>query len=142
YAHFSWVQTAPDTITFTNLSHSNISNWVSGFDFGGAGYTCGSDTVYGYYAPGHYQVCVILELVDSTRCDFCDTVIVTGPVQCHLILTSSDSHNASCSTCADVSASVYYTGGTTPYTYIWSTVPVQTTSAATGLTPGNYTVCI
>lgn len=32
--------------------------------------------------------------------------------------------------------------GTPPYTYLWNTVPPQTTSTATGLTPGNYHVTI
>ena len=33
-------------------------------------------------------------------------------------------------------------GGTTPYTYGWSAIPVQTTSTATGLTAGNYTLTV
>ncbi|MFH1004745.1 MAG: gliding motility-associated C-terminal domain-containing protein [Bacteroidota bacterium] len=34
------------------------------------------------------------------------------------------------------------TGGTPPYTYAWSSVPVQTTSTATGLCTGNYTITL
>ncbi|MBL7927087.1 MAG: T9SS type A sorting domain-containing protein [Bacteroidia bacterium] len=33
-------------------------------------------------------------------------------------------------------------GGTAPYTYAWSTLPVQTTALATGLAPGSYAVLI
>jgi len=33
-------------------------------------------------------------------------------------------------------------GGTSPYTYWWSTSPTQTNQAATGLLPGIYTVCV
>ncbi len=33
-------------------------------------------------------------------------------------------------------------GGTAPYTYSWNTVPVQTSSIATGLPAGNYTVTV
>jgi len=34
------------------------------------------------------------------------------------------------------------TGGTSPYTYSWNTVPVQTTQTATGLKAGTYTVTV
>lgn len=40
------------------------------------------------------------------------------------------------------SASVTVSGGVGPYTYTWSTNPVQTTSTATGLTAGNYAVAV
>jgi len=33
-------------------------------------------------------------------------------------------------------------GGTTPYTYSWTTIPVQTTAEATGLSAGTYTVTV
>ncbi|HEY4799159.1 MAG TPA: choice-of-anchor L domain-containing protein, partial [Bacteroidia bacterium] len=33
-------------------------------------------------------------------------------------------------------------GGQAPYSYLWSTVPVQNTSTATGLSAGNYTVTV
>ncbi len=39
-------------------------------------------------------------------------------------------------------ASVTLTGGSAPYTYAWSTTPVQTTETATGLSPGSYNVTI
>jgi Secretion system C-terminal sorting domain len=38
------------------------------------------------------------------------------------------------------SATASATGGTTPYTYAWSTTPVQSTPTATGLSAGTYTV--
>ena len=34
------------------------------------------------------------------------------------------------------------TGGTQPYTYLWSTIPPQTTPTATGLAPDTYTVTV
>ena len=40
------------------------------------------------------------------------------------------------------SATVSAAGGTNPYTYSWSTTPVQTAATATGLTPGSYSVTV
>jgi hypothetical protein len=33
-------------------------------------------------------------------------------------------------------------GGTAPYTYTWSTTPVQTSQTAMGLSPGSYTCAV
>jgi hypothetical protein len=46
----------------------------------------------------------------------------------------------SCSTCTNGMAGVTVSGGTPPYTYVWSPGQ-QTTSAITGI-PGTYTVCV
>lgn len=39
-------------------------------------------------------------------------------------------------------ATAYPSNGHPPYSYSWSTIPVQTTQTATGLGAGNYTVCV
>ncbi|MDP2238375.1 MAG: gliding motility-associated C-terminal domain-containing protein, partial [Bacteroidales bacterium] len=43
---------------------------------------------------------------------------------------------------ANGSATVAATGGVTPYTYSWNTLPVQTTATATGLAAGTYAVTV
>ncbi len=48
--------------------------------------------------------------------------------------------NATCQTCNDGSAMVNVTGGTPPYTYLWSNG--ATTQSMAGLTVGNYTVTV
>lgn len=50
--------------------------------------------------------------------------------------------NVSCFGGNNGSATVSVTGGTTPYTYFWNSVPSQTTATATNLTAGTYTVTI
>lgn len=40
------------------------------------------------------------------------------------------------------SASIITTGGTTPLTYAWNTVPIQTTATANNIAPGSYTVVV
>ena len=42
----------------------------------------------------------------------------------------------------DGTATAIVSGGTSPYTYRWTSKPVQTTATATGLTRGNYTVTV
>ena len=54
---------------------------------------------------------------------------------------SSSSTNASADTC-DGTATVAVTGGTLPYTYVWSTSPVQTDSVASGLCANSFNVTV
>lgn len=81
------------------------------------------------------------------------TVTVTNTSDCQLehifnvtILPGVNSTMAvdspSCNGYANGSATVTATSGTSPYTYIWTTAPTQTTSAATGLGTGTYSVYI
>ncbi len=70
--------------------------------------------------------------LDTTNC------YLTG---CNLQLTTTTS-SATCGTCANGSSHVSVANGFAPYTYTWNTSPIQTTSHATGLLPGTYTVCV
>ena len=47
-----------------------------------------------------------------------------------------------CNGDADGSISVTASGGTAGYTYLWDDASAQTTSTATGLAPGDYTVTV
>ena len=47
-----------------------------------------------------------------------------------------------CNGDADGSISVTASGGTAGYTYLWDDASAQTTTTATGLAPGNYTVTV
>ena len=77
-------------------------------------------------------------ITDSKGCTSTSTATFTNPTQVNPVATAT---NASCTTCNNGTAHVTTTGGTGPYTYVWSTTPAQTTVTATGLLPGNYTVC-
>ena len=57
-----------------------------------------------------------------------------------LVAQISEFVNVTCKGTASGTATVDVTGGTTGYTYVWNTTPVQTTAKATGLAPGTYTV--
>ena len=60
----------------------------------------------------------------------------------NLTISITDSTNVTCYALANGSATATATGGTTPYTYSWNTLPVQTDSVATGLAAGTYTVTV
>lgn len=87
-------------------------------------------------SAGMYTVTI----TDSSGCNTSATYTVSEPNALTLDMTALQ---ASCNTCTDGSATVFVSGGITPYIYSWNTNPVQTTSTATGLKNGNwYTVYV
>ena len=59
-----------------------------------------------------------------------------------LVIDSVPPVNISCFGICDGSASVYASGGVTPYTYLWNDLAAQTDSIVTGLCAGTYTVTV
>ena len=89
-----------------------------------------SDTASGL-APGSHTVTV----TDDNGCFGISTIsISSGPV----VSVTTSSTNESCSGVADGTASASATGGSGPFTYLWS--DGQTTETAVDLGPGTYTV--
>ena len=58
------------------------------------------------------------------------------------VATASVVSNVNCYGYSNGSVTVSVSGGTTPFTYHWSTSPVQTTQTATGLPAGTYWVTV
>ncbi|HEU4718099.1 MAG TPA: T9SS type A sorting domain-containing protein [Bacteroidia bacterium] len=79
-----------------------------------------------------------LTTTDANSCTHMDTVMISEPTQ---VMPNATSTNASCPSCSDGTASTAASGGTAPYTYMWSPGG-QTTSSVTGLAPGTYVVCV
>lgn len=69
-----------------------------------------------------------------------DSTFTIGTTPSLTLTTSSTA--VACNGGSNGTATVNASSGTTPYTYQWNTTPVQTSSTATGLTAGNYTVTV
>lgn len=65
-----------------------------------------------------------------------------GGTPLYLVPSSTPATVCQGSAGCDGTATVLVTGGTQPYTYNWSSSPVQSTQTATGLCPGTYTVTV
>jgi gliding motility-associated-like protein len=77
-------------------------------------------------------------ITDANGCSITKTFTITQPPA--LAATSTNTP----ATCGgnNGSATANPSGGTSPYSYSWNTVPVQNTQTATGLTAGTYTCTI
>jgi hypothetical protein len=91
-------------------------------------------TVNGLTA-GTYTVTV----TDGNGCVITQLVTITQPP---LLTSNINSTNVTCFGLNNGTATVNATGGTAPYTYIWSTTPAQASQTATGLSPGSYTATV
>ena len=78
-----------------------------------------------------------LTVTDSLGCTEISNAVVTEPAP--LIITSTISP-ASCAGCCDGSATINPSGGTTPYTYLWSNG--ETTPSITSLCADTFTVTV
>lgn len=82
-------------------------------------------------------------VTDSLGCDTSASVNIATLPPATLSISSAD---AQCPCSGSVSgsgtATATLSSGPAPVTYIWSTIPVQTSQTATGLCPGNYTVTV
>ncbi len=87
-------------------------------------------------AAGTYTVVV----TDADECSVSTLVEITAPAS--LAAQSKVAIPVSCRGGNDGQASVGIIGGTAPYTYSWSTNPSQSSSTATGLKAGAYTVFV
>ena len=83
---------------------------------------------------GSYMVKVVDSNENSSDC----IADITGPEE--LVCEITGSEDVSCYEGSDGSATVEASGGTAPYSYLWS--DGQTTATASGLSAGDYTVTI
>ena len=80
----------------------------------------------------------VVTVSDGNGCTLQDTITVSVSE----VSTTMAGLAASCFGSSDGSATVTPAGGTTPYTYSWSTNPIQTTATASGLSAGTYSVVV
>ncbi|MEQ8625655.1 MAG: PKD domain-containing protein [Vicingaceae bacterium] len=80
----------------------------------------------------------LVTVSDNNGCSFSDSIIVNEPAILQATITAEN--NVSCNGLSDASAVITGSGGTTPYTYLWS--DNQVTDTAKNLTAGNFTVTL
>ncbi len=93
-----------------------------------------TDTVFNL-APGMYTVTV----TDAGNCELIETITV-GEYPAMVLNTSTT--DADCNGAPDGTATVTVMGGTADFTYLWSDATGQTTTTATDLSAGLYTVTV
>ena len=91
-------------------------------------------TIAGLCADSYYVT--IADII--TGCFLLDTIIITEPTQLSLVLSSTDDNEG----IGDGTATAIVSGGTPGYSYLWDDPSNQTTSVATGLFNGLYTVIV
>lgn len=119
----------------TIITGGTISNWSWSFPGGSPSSSTLQNPTITYNTPGTYTVTLIVTSVAGCM-DTATSVITIGQ---NMMLTYNIT-NATTPTCCDGSATVTASGGTPPYTFLWSngcmTVP------CTGLCTGTYTVSV
>ncbi len=142
----------PDEILLSIDSVQNLSCYHSNDGFILASATGGTDTLIfnwqgysGYTASGNkiYNLpadTFIVTVTDANGCIAIDTAIVTEPEELIAIIDTINS--VQCTNFDNGSAHVEVFGGTAPYSYEWSTLPVQDSAWAVDLEPGTYSVIV
>ena len=86
-------------------------------------------------AIGTYSVTV----TDSRNCSSVTSVSITQPSP---LTASAIGINPTCFQYSNGSLSATVSGGTSPYSYLWTTAGTQTTAAVSNVVSGNYTVTV
>lgn len=116
--------------TFTNgQASSNLSGGTPAYSYTWLPVNAFASSVSGL-SVGNYTLLV----KDSKLCTFTQTFSINQPPPITFTVTHKDEFCIN----ADGTATLNVGGGNGPYTYSWSTTPVQTTSVATGLAAGTY----
>jgi hypothetical protein len=80
----------------------------------------------------------LVTITDASGCGQIDSATITEPSALSILVSATD---ANCGN-TDGDATVTATGGTLPYVYVWDDIAAQTTTTATGLGGGSYSVLV
>lgn len=114
------------------ISMSNISGGTTPFTFLWSNGATGSPYLNGIPA-GTYS----LTITDANSCTGTSSISVSQPAAISVTISKTD---ASCFGCSDGSATATASGGSAPYTYLWSNS--ATTATITGLSAGSYSLTV
>jgi uncharacterized protein (DUF2141 family) len=138
------VVTSGPTTAFTNVidptcfgladGEATVSATGSAMPFTYAWSNSGATATTTGLGAGDYYVTV----TDTNSCNTVDTVTISEPTE--LIGTSVVDSNVTCNGFTNGGATVSATGGTAPYTYIWTNAAI--TTSITGISAGTYTATV
>ncbi|MBI3512381.1 MAG: gliding motility-associated C-terminal domain-containing protein [Bacteroidetes bacterium] len=129
-----------------NLNGS-VTGVTTGVWSGGTGIFSPSNTsLNATYSPSANEITngVVTLTLTTTNNGTCppDSDAVTIFINDFTAIIDPMTSNVTCNGFNNGSATVNISGGSPPFTYSWSTVPIQTTSTAINLSPGTYTCTI
>lgn len=87
-------------------------------------------------------LCIGTYTVNVTDANGCTNMLTTSISPVVNITVTVSGNNVSCAGACDGIANANVAGGNPPYTYVWSTTPIQTNAVATGLCAGTYSVTV
>ncbi len=126
------------TTLTANTNYPAGIQWYTAVNIQGQGLqtlNCAGCTTISVTQPGFY----VLQVTGANGCMTFSVVQVVQNISPTLTLLSTSEH---CTASNDGTGTAQVSSGTPPYTYSWSTQPIQTTSTATGLDAGTYTVTV
>lgn len=141
----------PDMMVCADNPSVNLAGTVTGVTTGiwtgGAGTFSPSDTSLNTtYTPSAAEIIngVVVLTLTTTNTLGCppDTDNVILFINSFTAEVNTTPSNVSCSGFTNGTATAVITGGFPPFTYSWSTTPVQTTQTAINLSPGTYTCVV
>ncbi len=118
---------------FTGTAGVTASGGTSGYTYLWSP-TGGTSSTASNLVAGTYTVTV----TDVHGCFITSSSVITQP---GIMSATTSSTNADCNQ-SNGNGSITVSGGTPGYSYAWSTIPVQSTPAATGLDAGTYSVIV
>jgi gliding motility-associated-like protein len=124
------------TGTATGTATVSASGGTPGYTYQWAFPVNSTSTSVSGLAAGSY----VVTATDLNSCTNSISVVITEPAQ--LTNAVSSVTNPACFNGSTGTASILVSGGTIPYSYAWSTTPVQTTGTATNLPAGTYSVLV
>jgi len=132
--------TGPSHTCTLNGTAGTFPNSFWNFDVANTTYTAGQTTSPFTLTPNGGDCYLWLMMGIYYQTTTCVTCTPPPPPPFTLTISSAFT-DATCGNC-DGTITVSASGGTPSYTYLWNTIPVQTTPTATNLCPGTYIVTV